>query len=217
MMRSLHSQKTAFTLIELSIVLVIIGLIVGGVLVGQDLIKAAQIRAQMSEVEKLNTAVSTFRLKYNCLPGDCGNATTFFTGGSQPEQVSNGDGNKRICGYYNATGGCNGAAHDSYGWDVTSAGESHRGWDHLAASGLVELAQYDETDRDIWLPPGVGYPKLKINSVGEGSDAAGHTYRQGAMTFGYEPAAGYHPGGHRIPRGWLKRALDWFEARLKSG
>jgi prepilin-type N-terminal cleavage/methylation domain-containing protein len=44
-----------FTLIELSIVLVIIGLIVGGVLVGQDLVKAAGVRATISQIEKFNT------------------------------------------------------------------------------------------------------------------------------------------------------------------
>jgi len=59
-----------FTLIELSIVLVIIGLIVGGILVGQDLIKAAEVRAQISQIEKYNQAVNTFRAKFQAIPGD---------------------------------------------------------------------------------------------------------------------------------------------------
>src|ERR1700727_1841102 len=59
-----------FTLIELSIVLVIIGLIVGGILVGQSLIAAAGIRATISQIEKYNTAANTFREKYGYLPGD---------------------------------------------------------------------------------------------------------------------------------------------------
>src|ERR1700722_13172793 len=63
-------QTNGFTLIELSIVLVIIGLIVGGVLVGQDLIKAAEVRAQISQIESYNTAVNTFRGKYSKIPGD---------------------------------------------------------------------------------------------------------------------------------------------------
>src|SRR3984957_545840 len=63
-------QKRGFTLIELSIVLVIIGLIVGGVLVGQDLIKAAEVRAQITQIERYNTAVNTFRVKYSNVPGD---------------------------------------------------------------------------------------------------------------------------------------------------
>ena len=50
--------------------MVIIGLIIGGVLVGQDLINAATIRAQISQIEKYNTAVHTFQLKYGGIPGD---------------------------------------------------------------------------------------------------------------------------------------------------
>src|SRR3982751_930235 len=73
--RSKGEAEKGFTLIELSIVLVIIGLIVGGVLVGQDLIRAAEVRATISQIEKYNTAVNTFRGKYNALPGDL-NAST---------------------------------------------------------------------------------------------------------------------------------------------
>jgi prepilin-type N-terminal cleavage/methylation domain-containing protein len=65
-----ESPEGGFTLIELSIVLVIIGLVVGGVLVGQDLISAAEVRATISQVEKFNTAVNTFRGKFGYLPGD---------------------------------------------------------------------------------------------------------------------------------------------------
>jgi prepilin-type N-terminal cleavage/methylation domain-containing protein len=64
-------QKAGFTLIELSIVLVIIGLIVGAILIGQSLINTAALRATIGQIEKYNSAVNTFRGKYNCLPGDC--------------------------------------------------------------------------------------------------------------------------------------------------
>lgn len=95
----------AFTLIELSIVLVIIGLIVGGVLVGQDLIRAAANRSVISDIEKFKTAVLAFRGKYDCFPGDCPNATTFFGASPQCGYVSpyiisngtcNGNGNGQI-------------------------------------------------------------------------------------------------------------------------
>jgi len=82
-----QSAKRGFTLIELSIVLVIIGLIVGGVLVGQDLIRAAEIRATVSQLEKYNSAVNTFRSKYNGIPGDirCDYRFSFgFNGGETP-------------------------------------------------------------------------------------------------------------------------------------
>jgi prepilin-type N-terminal cleavage/methylation domain-containing protein len=69
----LHKQsKKAFTLIELAIVLVIIGLIAGGVLVGQDLIRSAEISATVKQVQNFNAAVATFRTKYNAIPGDMG-------------------------------------------------------------------------------------------------------------------------------------------------
>jgi len=63
-------HQRGFTLIELSIVLVIIGLVAGGVLVGRDLIKASEIRATISQKIRYDTAVNTFKLKYNGLPGD---------------------------------------------------------------------------------------------------------------------------------------------------
>ena len=96
--------EKGFTLIELSIVLVIIGLIVGGVLVGQDLIRAAEIRATISQYEKYNTAVNTFRNKYNGIPGDLASATaTSFgiyapTTGSVAGTTGYGDGNGLIEG-----------------------------------------------------------------------------------------------------------------------
>src|SRR5450432_676842 len=65
-----RAAESGFTLIELSIVLVIIGLIIGGVLVGQDLIKAAAIRATIQQIEGYNTSVHTFQTKYNAIPGD---------------------------------------------------------------------------------------------------------------------------------------------------
>ncbi len=72
------NQRGGFTLIELSIVLVIIGLITGGVLVGRDLIRAAEIRKIHGQYQEFITAIGTFKVKYNCLPGDCPNATDFF-------------------------------------------------------------------------------------------------------------------------------------------
>ncbi len=63
-------KQAGFTLIELSIVLVIIGLLAAGVLVGKDLIAAAQMRAQVRQLQQFDLAVNTFRIKYNAIPGD---------------------------------------------------------------------------------------------------------------------------------------------------
>lgn len=74
----LPHNRAGFTLIELSIVLVIIGLIIGGVMTGKILIQQAETRAAASQLEKLETAYRTFQMKYGCIPGDCPNATDFF-------------------------------------------------------------------------------------------------------------------------------------------
>ncbi|MGE0754472.1 MAG: type II secretion system protein [Alphaproteobacteria bacterium] len=83
-------DNKGFTLIELSIVLVIIGLIVGGVLVGRDMITAAEIRSAVAQVEKYQTAVNTFRTKYNGLPGDL--QTNLATGFGMVTRTSHGTG-----------------------------------------------------------------------------------------------------------------------------
>lgn len=65
------ARRNGFTLIELSIVLVIIGLIAGGVLAGKELIFQAEMRKAVSQMNEFNTAANTFKNKYNCIPGDC--------------------------------------------------------------------------------------------------------------------------------------------------
>lgn len=86
-------DKAGFTLIELSIVLVIIGLIVGGVLVGQDLIRAAELRSTISQIERYNVAANTFQGKYDGLPGDMTGAATFgFSTGNSGDLTADGDG-----------------------------------------------------------------------------------------------------------------------------
>jgi prepilin-type N-terminal cleavage/methylation domain-containing protein len=59
-----------FTLVELSIVLVIIGLIVGGVVGGQSLVKSAKINKVVGQFQGYKTAFQTFELQYDGIPGD---------------------------------------------------------------------------------------------------------------------------------------------------
>jgi prepilin-type N-terminal cleavage/methylation domain-containing protein len=66
----IHNAMEGFTLVEMAIVLVVIGLVVGAIFVGRDLIGAGQIRATVSQLDKYNAVVTTFRLKYNTMPGD---------------------------------------------------------------------------------------------------------------------------------------------------
>ncbi len=97
-------QEQGFTLVELSIVLVIIGLIVGGILVGQDMIKAAEIRSTVSQIGSYNSAMNTFRDKYRYLPGDIMDAAANAAGlVDRAPLPGRGNGNSLIEGYGGAT------------------------------------------------------------------------------------------------------------------
>ncbi len=82
-------NNRAFTLIELSIVLVIISLIVGGVIGGKSLIDSAKISKQITQFGELTTAINNFDLQYDALPGDFREANAYWSTTSS----GNGDGN----------------------------------------------------------------------------------------------------------------------------
>jgi prepilin-type N-terminal cleavage/methylation domain-containing protein len=79
-----------FTLIELSIVIVIIGLIVAGVVGGQTLVKQAKLRSIISEQQQVKLAINAFKLEYDAVPGDFNNANAYWA------TANNGNGNKRM-------------------------------------------------------------------------------------------------------------------------
>ncbi len=70
MKKTFSSKKSAFSLIELSIVLIVIGLLVAGVTGGASLIKSSELRSVMSEARGYSVAVSGFFSQFNALPGD---------------------------------------------------------------------------------------------------------------------------------------------------
>jgi prepilin-type N-terminal cleavage/methylation domain-containing protein len=81
------NKKAGFTLVELSIVLVIIGLIVGGIVGGQSLVRSAQINSVVSDFKKWQVAVTAFEMQYDGLPGDITDAAAYW-----PSGATNGNG-----------------------------------------------------------------------------------------------------------------------------
>jgi prepilin-type N-terminal cleavage/methylation domain-containing protein len=136
------NKKTGFTLIELSIVIVIIGLVIGGIMVGNDLIKAAQRRAQIAQFEMFQLAISTFKLKYGKLAGDADNATDFFAG------VTNGNGN----GILQLADASTSYTAGTYG------GEVEQFFIHLSKANLLDGNYTGGSTIN------VGYPSSKIKS-----------------------------------------------------
>src|SRR5690606_37829535 len=64
------SANKAFTLLELSIVLAVIGLLIGAITIGKDIVHASKIRATLAQIESFNAASAAFETKYSALPGD---------------------------------------------------------------------------------------------------------------------------------------------------
>lgn len=155
----LRQNYSGFTLIELSIVLVIIGLIVGGVLVGRDLINAAEIRATVRQIEQFNAAANAFRSKYNCLPGDCADAEEF---GFDPLSKGNGDG---VIGVINI-GDCSGL-----GFSCPFIHEYIDFWYHLSAAGFIAntIKPYhllSQSNPSVDFAGGTATPPVKLTSLG---------------------------------------------------
>jgi prepilin-type N-terminal cleavage/methylation domain-containing protein len=119
----------AFTLLEMSIVLVIIGLIIGGILIGRDLIRAYELRSVMTDIARFKTAVNAFKIKYGQLPGDFNKA----------ESIWGSDANCPDTAYSATphTATCNG---DGNGQIYYAAREIYRFWQQLANAGLIEGA-----------------------------------------------------------------------------
>ena len=119
-------KQSGFTLVEIAIVLVIIGLLLGGVLKGQELITQAKIKNVANDINGLSAAVYGYQDRFKKLPGDDNAATTRWTG------TSNGNGNGVVEGCYNGDTSCTG------GVTVTPLpDESLRFWQHLRLSGFV--------------------------------------------------------------------------------
>ncbi|MFN7038694.1 MAG: type II secretion system protein [Alphaproteobacteria bacterium] len=64
------NERKAFTLIELSVVLVIVGFIISGVVAGTEIINQSRMRRLINDVTQVQTAINTFREKFGFLPGD---------------------------------------------------------------------------------------------------------------------------------------------------
>lgn len=135
-----HAHRIAFSLVELSIVLVILGLLVGGILSGRSLIRASELRTITTQYNSYYAATRAFRDKYFALPGDMANATTFWGAAAAPG----------LCG---STASTDAKTCDGDG-DVKIANpnsafmyESERAWQHLSNAALIEGSYNGTTTR----------------------------------------------------------------------
>lgn len=117
-----HTQK-GFTLVEIAIVLVIIGLLLGGILKGQEMITQAKIKNVVADFSGISAAYYGYQDRYRAIPGDDPNAATRWAGAFSPA-ASNG----QVGGTYNNA--CPTPL-------VAASPESCQWWDHLRRAGFV--------------------------------------------------------------------------------
>ena len=122
-------KAQGFTLVEIAIVLVIIGLLLGGILKGQEMITQAKIKNVIADFSGISAAYHGYVDRYKKIPGDdpcaggtvtaanCGSTTGRWTGATA------GDGNGVVAGKYNISG--------------ASTAEARQWWDHLRRAGFV--------------------------------------------------------------------------------
>lgn len=108
-----------FTLVEITIVLVVVGLLLSSILKGKEIIFNAKVKNLESDLEEIRAAIYTYQERYRALPGDDPTASRKF-GNSITVSTSKGDG--RINGIFQST---------------TDSDESRIVWTHLRAAGIV--------------------------------------------------------------------------------
>jgi prepilin-type N-terminal cleavage/methylation domain-containing protein len=133
----MNKQQSGFTLVEIAIVLVIIGLLLGGVLKGQELINSAKVKNLANDFRTIPTFIYAYQDKFRALPGDDRIADAHIGAPA----ATNGDGNGRIGGNWNDVpvgGAC--------------ASEACNFWLHVRvanlATGTTNLASAEYTPRN---------------------------------------------------------------------
>jgi prepilin-type N-terminal cleavage/methylation domain-containing protein len=148
----MQKSEAGFSLLEFSIVIVIIGLLAMGLTTGEAMARASRVQTIISEVSQHKTAFANFKQTYNYLPGDMPDAAKIWT--SQCEKAAcNGNGDGQV----------------QFGSIGVEKGREHvRAWQHLALAGMIS-GQYSGTE---W-PEGTDSARLVASKNIPSSDIAG--------------------------------------------
>ncbi|NOT66483.1 MAG: prepilin-type N-terminal cleavage/methylation domain-containing protein [Methylotenera sp.] len=117
----MKKQQTGFTLIELAIVLVIIGLLLGGVLKGQELINSAKAKNIASDLKNAQIFIYGYQDKFRAIPGDDANVVAHINGATAATTPAGSLNNAQINGTWDST---------------TATDESFLFWQHVRLAGF---------------------------------------------------------------------------------
>lgn len=158
-------NNSGFSLLELSIVLVIIGLLAGGIVGGQSLVRASELRSISAGYQTFLSARNAFREKYAAIPGDMRNATRFW---GRMVNAAHCVTNSSAAVATNGTCDGNGDSLVADAAAASQSGETFQFWRQLALAGMIEgsytglAGATNAKDYDF----GTNAPESKISSVG---------------------------------------------------
>jgi len=161
------SHNKGFTLVELSIVIVIIGFLVAGISAGSNMIKQAQLRSVITDLVSYQASYNGFVSRYNRVPGDMNIASAYWnTIGNCADTVVN----------------CNGNGDGSIDFALGARGngtgdETERAWKHLALSGSIGQGI-------VSVPDAFTQTSIGVNSASSRLSGAGYLMASGTIGTG---------------------------------
>jgi len=191
-----HSEK-GFTLVELAVVMIIIGLLIGGILKGQELIANAEVAATVSGIKSIDGATSTFQDKYDDLPGDIQNVGNRLPNCAGACNI-NGNGDSRLTG--NAP-------------LAAPAGEQQRFFLHLNAANLLGGLS-GAGGAAAW---GNQYPEAEVGGGFHAAYHGGGAVGAGAPPVGHYLSLVFTPGGAGANNAITPNQAQRIDSKLDDG
>ncbi len=148
----MRKQQSGFTLVEIAIVLVIIGLLLGGILKGQELINSARVKNLANDFRTIPTYIYAYQDKFRALPGDDAQVGTHISGATLATTPAGVQGNGVIEGNWNST---------------TATDETSLFWQHVRLANLASgpTVITDMSDADPYVPKNANSGRIGISSA----------------------------------------------------
>lgn len=167
-------NQHGFTLVEISIVMIIIGLLIGGTFGGMKLIENMQVNKTVQDLKAIESAALTFKDTYGRLPGDIVNPAARLPNCTVAPCATGGNGDRQIS-----------PANSAVAWTAAQLATYERFtfWSHLQAADLLSIGTKNTTNMVFdegqpSSPIGGGYRLTEYSGVGH---ACGNTYRNGII------------------------------------